>query len=81
MLKSVWSNNNLSMHIKIKIYKTIVRLIHIYGYESWYSTIVTDVKPLVFENKALRRILGTEWQDKITNEHVKEITKIRSMDK
>ena len=56
MLNTVWNNNNFSVHTKIKIYKTMVRIILIYGHESWYSTVISDKKFVVIENKALGRI-------------------------
>ena len=68
MLKTVWNNNNFSVHTKIKIYKTMLRTIFIYGHESWYSTVTSDKKFVVFENKALRRILGVKWWDRVSNE-------------
>ena len=39
--------------LKSKFFKVIVRIILIYGHESWYSTVTTDTKLLAFENKAL----------------------------
>ena len=59
---------NFSVHTKIKIYKTIVRTFLIYGHESWYSTVTSDKKFVVFENKALRRILGVKWWDRVSND-------------
>ena len=80
MLKTVWNNNNFSVHTKIKIYKTMVRTILIYGHESWYSTVTSDKKFVVFENKALRRILGVKWWDRISNDRVREITGVQPVD-
>ena len=74
MLKTVWKNNNFSVHNKIRIYKTIVRTFFIYGHESWYSTVTSDKKFVVFENKALRRILGVKWWHRVSNDRVREIT-------
>ena len=80
LLKTVWSSNNFSIHTKIKIYKTMVRTILLYGHESWYSTTATDKKFLVFENKALRRILGISWRDRVSNARIREITKLQPVD-
>ena len=80
MLKNVWNNNNFSIHTKIKIYKVMVRTILIYGHESWYSTVTTDSKFLAFENKALRRILGIKWWERISNSRIREITGVQRVD-
>ena len=80
MLKNIWNNNNFSVHTKIKIYKVMVRSILIYGHESWYSTVTIDNKFLRFENKALRRILGVKWWDRIPNSRIREITKVQPVD-
>ena len=80
MLKTMWCSKNLSIHTKIKIYKTMVRPILLYGHESWYSTVTTDKRFLVFENKALRRILGISWRDRVSNRRIREITKLQPVD-
>ena len=46
----------------------MVRTILIYGHESWYSTVTSDKNFVVFENKALRRILGVKWWDRVSND-------------
>ena len=73
MLKTVWRSNQISIHSKIKIYISLVRSILTYGHQSWYSTVTTDAKFLAFENKSLRRILGINWQQHITNITVREV--------
>ena len=80
MLKRVWTNTNFSVHTKIRIYMVMVRSILIYGHESWYSTQTTDNKFLVFENKALRRILGIKWWQRISNKRIREITRVQPVD-
>ena len=34
----------------------------------------------VFENKALRRILGVKWWDRVSNDRVREITGVQPVD-
>ena len=76
MLKAVWQSGNLSVHTKVRLYKTLVRSILIYGCESWYRTVTSDSKLLAFENKALRRILGIKWHQRIPNTTIREITQL-----
>ena len=80
MLKNIWLNSNFSIHTKINIYKVMVRSILIYGHESWYSTVTTDRKLLAFENKALRRILGIKWWERVSNSRIREITGLQPVD-
>ena len=79
MLKTVWTSNQLSIHSKIKIYVSLVRSILTYGHHSWYSTITTDAKFLAFENKSLRRILGIKWYQHITNNAIREVVSLPSV--
>ena len=79
MLKTVWTSNQFSIHSKIKIYVSLVRSILTYGHHSWYSTVTTDAKFLAFENKSLRRILGIKWQQHITNNAIREIVGLPSV--
>ena len=64
------------VHAKIKIYKTVL----IYGHESWYSTVTLDKKFLVFENKVLPKILGIKLWYRASNERLREITGVQSID-
>jgi hypothetical protein len=52
------SSRLLSKNIKIKIYKTIILLVVLYGCEAWSLTIREEHKSRVFENRVLRRIFG-----------------------
>lgn len=64
----------LSHQTKIKIYKTVIRPILMYGSETWILNKKEEKKLVVFENKVLRKIFGPtkengEWRIK----HNKEI--------
>jgi hypothetical protein len=48
----------LSKSVKIKIYKTIILPVVLYGCESWLLTLRKECRLRVFENKVLRRIFG-----------------------
>ena len=43
-------------------------------------TVTSDKKFVVFENKALRRILGVKWWDRVSNDRVREITGVQPVD-
>jgi hypothetical protein len=46
----------VSKHIKIKIYKTIILPVVLYGCETWSFTLMKEHGLRVFENRVLRRI-------------------------
>jgi hypothetical protein len=44
--------------LKIKIYKTIILPVALYGCEAWSRTLREECRIRVFENRILRRIFG-----------------------
>jgi hypothetical protein len=52
------SSSFLSKNVKIKIYRTIILLVVLYGFESWLFTLREECRLRVFENRVLRRIFG-----------------------
>ena len=59
------SSSLLSKNIKMKIYRTIILPVVLYGCETWLLTLRVKHKLKVFENRVLRRMFGTE-RDKVT---------------
>jgi hypothetical protein len=55
----------LSKNLKVQIYRTIILLVVLYGYETWSLTLREEGKLRVFENKVLRRIFGPK-RDEVT---------------
>jgi hypothetical protein len=53
--------------VKVKIYKTIILPVVFYGCETWSLTLREEHRLRVFENRALRRILGPK-RDEVTGE-------------
>jgi hypothetical protein len=65
----------MSKNIKIRIYKTIILPLALYGREIWCLTLREEHRLRVFENKVLRRIFGQkrvevtgEWRKLHTEE-------------
>jgi hypothetical protein len=48
----------LAKNIKIKIYRSIIFLLVLYGCETWSLTLREERRLRVFENRVLRRICG-----------------------
>ena len=44
--------------LKIKIYKTVILPVILYGSETWSLTLREEHSLMVFENRVLRRIFG-----------------------
>ena len=57
----------LSKNVKIKIYRTIILPVVLYGCESWSLTLREECRLRVFENRVLRRIFGPK-RDEVTGE-------------
>ena len=80
MLKNLRKSNRLSIHTKLRMYKSLVRPILLYGHESWYDNESISKKFVIFENKDLRRNLGVRWQDRVRNSDIRETTKMPYID-
>ena len=61
------SSSLLSKNLKIKIYRTIILPVVLYGCETWSLTLREEHRLRVFENRVLRRILGPK-RDRVTGE-------------
>ena len=72
LTKRVWSNNKLSDHTKVNVYKACVISTLLYGSESWTMRAHQEKRLNVFHMRCLRHILGITWQDKVTNKVVLE---------
>jgi hypothetical protein len=57
----------LSKNLKIRIYKTIVLPVVLYGYETWSLTLREEHRLRVLENRVLRKIFGPK-RDEVTGE-------------
>jgi hypothetical protein len=53
--------------MKVKIYKTTIRPVVLYGRETWSLTLREEHRLRVFENRVLRRIFGTK-RDEVTGD-------------
>jgi hypothetical protein len=50
----------LSRNVKVKIFKTIILPVVLYGCETWSLTLREDHRLRVFENRVLRIIFGSK---------------------
>jgi hypothetical protein len=61
------SSRLLSRNVKVKIYKTIILPVVLYGCETWPLTLREEHRLRVSENRALRRIFGPK-RDEVMGE-------------
>jgi len=66
-VQNLLSSRLLSKNIKIKIYRTIILPVVLYGCETWSLTLREERKLRVFENMVLRIIFGPR-RDEVTEE-------------
>jgi hypothetical protein len=57
----------LSKNIKLKIYRTIILFVVVYGCETWLLTLREERRLRMFENRVLRRIFGSK-RDEVREE-------------
>ena len=57
----------LSKNVNIKIYRTLIFPVVLYGCETWSLTLREEYRLKVFENRVLRRIFGPKT-DEVTGE-------------
>ncbi|KAJ4434767.1 hypothetical protein ANN_23338 [Periplaneta americana] len=61
------ANSLLSKNLKVRIYKTVILPVVLYGCETWTLTLREEQRLRVFENKVLRKIFGAK-RDEVTGE-------------
>ena len=69
-LSKIWNSSVISTRTKIKLYKSLITSIALYGCESWTLTAEMERRIQAFETKCYRRILGISYKDRKTNEFV-----------
>jgi len=78
-VQNLSSSRLLSKNLKIKIHRTIILSVVLYGCETWSLTLREERKLRVFENMVLRRIFGPrrdevmgEWR-RLHNEEINDL--------
>jgi hypothetical protein len=62
-VQNLLSSHLLSKNVTIKIYKTVILPVGLYGCETWSLTLWEEHRLRVFENRVLRRIFGPKRDD------------------
>jgi hypothetical protein len=81
LVQNLLSSRLLSKNTKIRVYRTIILPVVLYGCETWSLTLREEQRLRVFENRVLRKIFGPKG-DEVTGEwrrlHNKELTDLYS---
>jgi hypothetical protein len=64
-VQNLLSSRQLSKNVRIRIYKTIILPLVLYGCETWSLTLREEHRLRVFENRVLWRIFGPK-RDEVT---------------
>ena len=78
-MQNILSSSLLSKHLNIKIYRTIILPVVLYGCQTWSLTLREERRLRAFENMVLRRIFVSkrdgvtgEWR-KLHNEELNDL--------
>ena len=78
-VQNLLSSRLLSKNLKIKIYRTIILPVVLYGCETWSLILREERRLRMFENRVLRRVSGPkrdevtgEWR-KLHNEEIRDL--------
>jgi len=66
-VQNLLSSRLLSKNLMIKINRTIILPVVLYGCDTWSLTLRDERRPRVYENRVLRRIFGNK-RDEVTRE-------------
>jgi hypothetical protein len=77
-VQSLLSSRLLSRYVKVKIYKTIILPVVLYGCDTWSLTLREGHRLRVFENRVLRRICGPQ-SDEVTERRNFQVLTAASM--
>ena len=69
-LRNIWRSSKISNHTKVRIFKSNVLGVLLYGAESWKVTNAITTRLDVFQTRCLRRILRIFWPNTISNEEL-----------
>jgi len=75
-LDAVWRHSRLSLNTKLHLYTFLVQSVLPYGLEAWTLKHDDERRLQAFHMKTQYRILQISWYDFITNDSIREQTKL-----
>ena len=80
-LKKIWNSKSISRRTKLRLYKTLVVPVLLYGCETWKMNKGDDKQIDVFHNTCCRRILRIDWKDHVTTQELLEKAGMKPLSK
>ena len=74
ILRNVWKSRVIGKTTKIRLFNTNVKSVLLYGAETWRMNKTKLKRIQTFVNQCLRKILGIQWMDKVSNKDLWERT-------
>ena len=78
-LRNIWKSSQLKLRTKLRIFKSNVVAVLLYGCETWRMTNLDATKLHVFLHKSLRRIMKIYWPMKTSNEEIRNRANISTI--
>ena len=80
-LEKIWNSKSISRRTKLRLYKTLVVPVLLYGCETWKMNKGDDKRIDVFHSTCLRRILRIDWKDHVTTPELLEKAGMKPLSK
>ena len=78
-LRNIWKSKKIRRGTKIRLYKTLVLPVLLYGSETWKMNKSNDNAVNVFHHDCLRCIMNINWQDRIRTTELLTRSKTKPM--
>lgn len=79
-LRTTWNSRQIASSTKLRIFKSCVLAVLLYGSETWSYTDNELSSAQVFVNKCLRRIMRIYWPLTISNEQLYQLTNCETLE-
>ena len=79
-LYQFWKKKNILIRTKIRLFKTTVNSVLLYGHKTWKITEQISNSFQLFVNQCLQHTLNIKWPDKISNEELRHRMKQTSIE-
>ncbi|XP_076472614.1 uncharacterized protein LOC143302013 [Babylonia areolata] len=69
-LDKIWRSRSVSLAIKLKLYRSLMLAVLLYGCESWTLSAALEKRIQAFAMKCYRKLLRISWVEHKTNDYV-----------
>ncbi|CAH1233196.1 Hypp638 [Branchiostoma lanceolatum] len=72
--KPLWRHRHISQQTKLRVYNSSVMSVLLYSSETWPLSSTLEARLDGFDSRALRRISGIRWHERVSNKELQELT-------